>query len=79
MTTPPTEQELKRVHTALRLATPFEKLSPLMLQTITVIARCWNGDTPKNLFPTLPTKAPRVVNKKYDAKMRSANDWDVYE
>lgn len=43
-------EQLQRVHEALRIDVPLEKASPMMLSTLAVIARCWRGRIPSNLW-----------------------------
>lgn len=43
MATPTTvsQEDLQRVHRKLCVTTPLDQASPLLLTTLTVIARCW--------------------------------------
>lgn len=43
-------EQLQRVHTALRIATPLDQASPMLLSTITIIAHCWRDRIPTNLW-----------------------------
>ncbi|MFZ6712035.1 hypothetical protein [Undibacterium sp. TC9W] len=47
---PPTQDELRMVHTALHLEVPFDQASPLILATLTTIAHCWRGRIPAHLW-----------------------------
>lgn len=79
-----TREELQRVHQALRVVTPFEQLSPLMLTTLTVIAHCWrkSGVPKPTQEPTLnrPFSVRRPdsakTNTNIDLKRRAAGDLD---
>ncbi len=45
------QEQLLRVHQALRITVPLESLSPVMLATLTHIAHCWGDRIPANLWP----------------------------
>lgn len=44
------QEQLQRVHKALRIAVPLEQASPMVLATLAVIAHCWAGRIPANLW-----------------------------
>lgn len=74
------KEELERVRIALRVAVPLDQASPLIQQTLTVIARCWRGKVPANLWATeeraLQGKPVRVFarHSSIDFKRRAAGD-----
>jgi hypothetical protein len=75
MATPTVSQEqLQRVHKALRIAVPLEQASPMVLSTLAVIAHCWAGRIPANLWsdtelqhPSQPEKAVAAPPKRCPA------------
>lgn len=62
MTAPIVSQaDLERVHRNLRITTPIEQMSPLLLATLTIVARNWKK----------PQRQPVI-----DFKRRAAGDID---
>lgn len=47
---PVSREELEQVRVALRIAAPLESASPLIQQTLAMIAHCWRGKVPANLW-----------------------------
>lgn len=82
MATPTVSREqLEQVRRALCIAEPLDKVSPLVLTTLTVIAHCWHGRVPSSLWTT--SNADRVKQQKRktapsqpDFKRRAAGDFD---
>lgn len=81
-----TQFDLQQVHLALRISTPLEQVSPMVLYTLTVIARCWRGRVPANLWaeahhaaaprpaPALPTGS--TDSNSFDYKRRASGDFE---
>jgi len=74
-----TDDELRKVHAALRITVPFEQLPPLMRHSLAMVAHCWRGRVPPHLFgkpaarkdQTQPGKAAVT-----DFKRRASGDFD---
>jgi hypothetical protein len=79
-------EQLQRVHTALRIVTPLDQASPMLLSTLTIIAHCWRDRIPTNLWRDADHVAdqrgrtgPAVrqsAQKTTDLKRRAAGDTD---
>lgn len=74
-------EQLEQVRCALCIAEPLDKVSPLVLTTLTVIAHCWHGRVPNSLWTT--STADRVKHQKRkttppqpDFKRRAAGDFE---
>jgi len=81
MTYPPcSKEDLEQVRIALRVAVPLEQASPLIQQTLAVIAHCWRGKVPANLWSgeeqARRNKPVRIAAKTspIDFKRRAAGD-----
>lgn len=81
MTTPTVSlEEMEQVRIALRIAEPLEQASPLIQKTLAVIAHCWRGKVPANLWAyqekAQQSKPMRVLSKHtpIDFKRRAAGD-----
>lgn len=46
-------EQLQRVHEALRITTPLDACTPMMLHTLACIAHCWRDRIPANLWRDL--------------------------
>ena len=74
------KEELEQVRIALRVAVPLEQASPLIQRTLAVIAHCWQGKVPANLWAdedrARQGKRVRVVStvSAIDFKCRAAGD-----
>lgn len=83
MTTPTVSQdELEQARLALRIAEPLDKVSPLVLKTLTVVAHCWRGKVPASLWatskPVSQPKQPITITQpmQNDFKRRAAGDFE---
>lgn len=77
------QDDLQRVHRALRLTVPLDQASPLILTTLAVIAHCWSKNAASNA-----TQSPRYENRcrplraaapdqaAIDLKRRAAGDFE---
>jgi len=74
------KEELEQVRIALRVAVPLEQASPLIQRTLAVIAHCWRGKVPVNLWAdedrARQAKRVRVTStvSAIDFKRRAAGD-----
>jgi hypothetical protein len=74
------KEELEQVRLALRIAQPLEQASPLIQLTLTMIAHCWRGKVPANLWSgeeqARRNKPVRIAAKTspIDFKRRAAGD-----
>ncbi len=74
------EEEVEQVRIALRIAVPLEQASPLIQRTLAMIAHCWGGKVPANLWAdeerARQAKRVRVVSTRpvIDVKRRAAGD-----
>lgn len=83
MTTPiVSQEELEQVRCALRIVEPLDKVSPLVLKTLAVVAHCWHGQIPANLWGDF-SKAAQAKPAKHirqalqtDFKRRAAGDFE---
>ena len=82
---PVSREELEQVRVALRIAGPLESASPLIQQTLAMIAHCWRGKVPANLWVAGSGKAGGAgragkagavlpVQGQIDFKRRAAGD-----
>lgn len=91
MTNSPASQfDLQQVHCALRISTPLDQVSPMVLYTLTVIAHCWRGRVPANLWPQAVAAAevqrqtqitwlapcPDGAQQSIDFKRRASGDFE---
>lgn len=74
-----TEDELRKVHAALRMTVPFEHMSPFLRHSLEMVAHCWRGRVPAHLWgkpaarQSLPTSASHLIT---DFKRRAAGDFE---
>ncbi|MDP1979232.1 hypothetical protein [Undibacterium sp.] len=75
-----TDDELRKVHAALRITVPFEQLPPLMRHSLAMVAHCWRGRVPAHLFgrPAAKQKDQAQPGKQpvNDFKRRASGDFD---
>lgn len=82
MTTPTVSQEqLEQARRALRIAEPLDRVSPLVLTTLSVVAHCWRGRVPASLWDSKhastkqqDTSQPTSKRGVVDFKMLAAGD-----
>ena len=73
------QEEMEQVRIALRVAQPLETASPLIKATLAMIARCWRGRVPANLWQqhdqVMKGKTSRPqMQTPIDFKRRAAGD-----
>lgn len=85
MTTPTVSRDqLEQVRRALHVTEPLDRISPLVLSTLTVIAHCWKGRIPPSLWASShPSSTPAAKPQKHiaaplqtDFKRRAAGDYE---
>jgi len=58
-------EQMQRVHEALRITTPLDACTPMMLRTLACIAHCWRDRIPANLWRDLDSYLDPTPNESY--------------
>lgn len=75
-----TDEELRKVHAALRITVPFEQMPQLLRHSLEMVAHCWRGRVPAHLFgrPAAATTQQPQPGKHpiTDFKRRASGDFE---